>query len=107
MPKPKTVQAVEKTANHGNNVPIEVAGLRKKFGAQTVLNGINLRGNEGETVALLGPSGTGKSVLLKLLIGLQTPDAGSIKIPGEEITKLETTRLDELAKSLGFLFHEA
>ena len=89
------------------NPPVLVKGLRKSFGAQRVLNGIDLAVDKGETVAVLGRSGTGKSVLLKLLVGLQPPDAGSICIQGEEITGLETRRLNEIRKKIGFLFQQA
>ena len=65
--------------------PVAVKGLRKAFGQQAVLNGIDLSVAEGETVAVLGRSGTGKSVLLKLLVGLQSPDAGSIQICGRPL----------------------
>ncbi len=64
-------------------------GLHKSFGAQRVLNGIDLTVSSGETLVVLGRSGTGKSVLLKLMIGLQKPDSGSIRIHGEEITTSE------------------
>ena len=64
--------------NH--EIPIQVHDLHKSFGAQTVLNGIGLEALQGETLALMGRSGTGKSVLLKLLIGLQKPESGSIRI---------------------------
>jgi energy-coupling factor transporter ATP-binding protein EcfA2 len=57
--------------------PIQVRGLRKAFGSQKVLDGIDLEARRGETLAVLGRSGTGKSVLLKVLIGLQPPDAGN------------------------------
>src|ERR1041385_813793 len=107
MTKSRTLQPVPSKDRPVNGAPIEVADLRKTFGSQTVLNGISLRVNDGETVALLGPSGTGKSVLLRLLIGLQPPDSGSIKIRGQEITKLETGQLDELRKKVGFLFQQA
>src|SRR6267142_4032016 len=90
-----------------NNPPVVVKGLRKSFGAQKVLNGIDLAVDKGETVAVLGRSGTGKSVLLKLLVGLQPPDAGSICIQGEEITGLKTDRLNEIRKKIGFLFQQA
>jgi phospholipid/cholesterol/gamma-HCH transport system ATP-binding protein len=90
-----------------SNPPVVVKGLRKSFGAQRVLNGIDLAVEKGETVAVLGRSGTGKSVLLKLLVGLQPPDAGSICIQGEEITGLETRRLNEIRKKIGFLFQQA
>ena len=70
-----------------NNEPaVVIQDLRKSFGRQKVLNGIGLTVASGETVVVLGRSGTGKSVLLKLLIGLQKPDSGSIRIQGQEIT---------------------
>ncbi len=87
--------------------PIVIEGLRKAFGEQKVLGGINLEVGKGETVAVLGRSGGGKSVLLKLLIGLQTPDSGSIWIAGQEITKLEEKQLNDVRKKIGFLFQQA
>jgi phospholipid/cholesterol/gamma-HCH transport system ATP-binding protein len=70
------------------------------------LNGFNLNVAHGETVAVLGRSGTGKSVLLKLLIGLQKPDSGCIRIQGQEIATLEIKPLNEIRKKIGFLFQE-
>ena len=90
-----------------NSTPIEVKHLSKSFGAQKVLNGIDLSVARGETLAVLGRSGTGKSVLLKLLIGLQKPDAGSIRIHGKEITGLDRKQLNEVRKTVGFLFQQA
>jgi phospholipid/cholesterol/gamma-HCH transport system ATP-binding protein len=66
-----------------NDKPIVVKGLHKSFGEQTVLNGIDLTVEPGENLAVLGRSGTGKSVLLKLIIGLQQADSGSICIHGQ------------------------
>jgi phospholipid/cholesterol/gamma-HCH transport system ATP-binding protein len=86
---------------------VVLKGLKKSFGNQTVLNGIDLTVPEGQAMAVLGRSGTGKSVLLKLLIGLQKPDAGSIQIYGEEITKLDFKQLNEIRKRMGFLFQQA
>jgi phospholipid/cholesterol/gamma-HCH transport system ATP-binding protein len=86
---------------------IRVAALRKAFGEQTVLDGIDLEVARGETVTVLGRSGTGKSVLLKLIIGLQQPDAGSIQVNGAEITGLALDRLNEIRKKIGFLFQHA
>jgi phospholipid/cholesterol/gamma-HCH transport system ATP-binding protein len=88
-------------------VPVIVQDLHKAFGDRTVLNGINLRVKRGETVAVLGRSGTGKSVLLKLIIGLQSPDSGSIRIAGQEITGLDVNQLNEVRKKMGFLFQQA
>src|SRR6202035_5862433 len=76
-------------------------------GSQIVLNGTNLNVASGETLAVLGRSGTGKSVLLKLIVGLQKPDSGSIRVLGEEIAKLDGDRLNEIRKKIGFLFQSA
>jgi phospholipid/cholesterol/gamma-HCH transport system ATP-binding protein len=88
-------------------VPIRVTGLRKTFGEQTVLNGIDLQVERAQTLAVLGKSGTGKSVLLKLLIGLQTPDSGLIEIDGTEIVHLDINSLNDIRKRIGFLFQQA
>ena len=90
-----------------DSFPIQVRSLRKSFGDQTVLNGIDLDVAQGETLAVLGRSGTGKSVLLKLVIGLQQPDAGSIRIHGQEVVGLSTDQLGEIRKKVGFLFQSA
>lgn len=87
--------------------PIQVKTLRKSFGKQRVLNGINLEVAEGETLSVLGRSGTGKSVLLKLIIGLQQPDSGSIRVHGREITGLARKPLNEIRKTIGFLFQNS
>jgi phospholipid/cholesterol/gamma-HCH transport system ATP-binding protein len=86
---------------------VALKGLRKSFGRQIVLNGIDLAVEQGETIAILGRSGTGKSVLLKLLIGLQQPDSGSILIRGREITDLDLKLLNEVRTKIGFLFQQA
>ena len=86
---------------------IELKNLHKSFGEQTVLDGIDLTVETGETISVLGRSGTGKSVLLKLLIGLQKPDSGSICIDGHEIVGLQTRELNEVRKNVGYLFQEA
>jgi phospholipid/cholesterol/gamma-HCH transport system ATP-binding protein len=87
--------------------PIRVESLSKSFGKQTVLKGINLEVAQGETLSVLGRSGTGKSVLLKLLIGLHKPDSGSIRVNGEEVTNLPLNELNEVRKKVGFLFQQA
>jgi phospholipid/cholesterol/gamma-HCH transport system ATP-binding protein len=87
--------------------PIRVTGLRKSFGAQVVLDGVDLEVRRGEMVTILGRSGTGKSVLLKLLIGLQRPDAGSIEVNGQELADVPLERLNEVRKKVGFLFQQA
>jgi phospholipid/cholesterol/gamma-HCH transport system ATP-binding protein len=85
---------------------IVVKDLRKAFGTQQVLNGIDLTIPEGETFVLLGRSGTGKSVLLKLIVGLQKPDCGSIRVHDKEVTELPIEQLNEARRKIGFLFQE-
>ena len=93
--------------NNNKESPVMVDGLRKSFGAQAVLNGITLSVAKGEILSVLGRSGTGKSVLLRLLIGLDKPDAGSIRMNGDEITKLGPEKLNEARRNIGFLFQQA
>jgi phospholipid/cholesterol/gamma-HCH transport system ATP-binding protein len=87
--------------------PIRVKALCKSFGEQKVLDGVDLDIAEGKTLSVLGQSGTGKSVLLKTIIGLQKPDSGSICIHGREITALSRGQLNEIRKKIGFLFQNA
>ena len=86
---------------------IQVKSLRKSFGKQTVLDGIDLEVAQGETLAVLGRSGTGKSVLLKLIVGLQQPDSGSIRVHGQELVGLPIEKLGEVRRKVGFLFQSA
>jgi phospholipid/cholesterol/gamma-HCH transport system ATP-binding protein len=92
---------------HTDQAPVSVKGLSKSFGSQKVLTALDLTVNRGETVVILGRSGTGKSVLLKLLIGLQHPDEGSIRISGQDIAELSPAELNEVRKKIGFLFQQA
>lgn len=94
-------------ASENTALPIQVKTLHKAFGQQTVLNGINLEVRQGETLSILGRSGTGKSILLKLIIGLQAPDSGSICIHGKEIAGLPMNQLNAIRKKIGFLFQNA
>src|SRR5277367_6101969 len=87
--------------------PVVVKALSKSFGSQQVLKGIDLTVAKGEILAVLGKSGTGKSVLLRLLIGLEQPDSGSILINDQEVAGLSMERLNEIRKKVGFLFQEA
>jgi phospholipid/cholesterol/gamma-HCH transport system ATP-binding protein len=95
-------------AEAGSGAPAMVLrGLHKSYGAQNVLNGIDLTVGSGQTLAVLGRSGTGKSVLLKLIIGLQKPDSGSIHIHGQEIANANLEEMNEIRKKMGFLFQHA
>ena len=83
---------------------IELHGLHKQFGKQVVLDRVDFEVREGETVALLGPSGTGKSVLLKHIIGLIKPDRGSVIVDGKNVTTLKRKELSELRSGIGYVF---
>jgi phospholipid/cholesterol/gamma-HCH transport system ATP-binding protein len=97
----------EHIADEKTEPPIQVKTLHKSFGEQTVLNGINLEVSQGETLSVLGQSGSGKSVLLKLLVGLQAPDSGSIRVHGKEIAGLPMDQLNEIRKKIGFSFQRS
>jgi len=86
---------------------IKIQNLHKSFGKQKVLNNINLTVNEGKTTVIIGPSGEGKSVLLKHLIGLLKPDSGQIFIDGEDISKMNGNRIKTVRKKFGMLFQDA
>src|SRR5580700_6618105 len=86
---------------------VAVENVSKSFDGHKVLNGINLRVNKGETLAVLGRSGTGKSVLLRLIIGLTQPDTGSICIHGQDMAGLALDGMSEIRKRMGFLFQHA
>jgi phospholipid/cholesterol/gamma-HCH transport system ATP-binding protein len=91
----------------GSAPVLAVEDLHKSFGSQTVLNGVSLSVNRSETLAVLGRSGTGKSVLLRLIIGLEKPDSGSIRIHGQDIAGLALDQMGEIRKKIGFLFQHA
>lgn len=83
---------------------IELYNLHKQFGKQVVLDNVNFEVREGETVALLGPSGTGKSVLLKHIIGLIKPDRGKVVVDGKDVSTLKRKELSELRSRIGYVF---
>ncbi len=86
---------------------VAVENVHKTFGLHRVLNGVSLSVNRGETLAVLGRSGTGKSVLLRLIIGLERPDSGSVCIHGQDIAGLAIDRMGEIRKKMGYLFQHA
>jgi phospholipid/cholesterol/gamma-HCH transport system ATP-binding protein len=86
---------------------IRIRGLRKKLGSKQVLDGVDLDVQTGETIVVMGRSGTGKSVLLKHVIGLMSPDAGSIEVDGTDIVGLREGGLNEIRKRFGMLFQGA
>jgi phospholipid/cholesterol/gamma-HCH transport system ATP-binding protein len=95
-----------KPAGSNSDAPVVVKDLSKSFKGP-VLDHVSLTVSEGEIITILGRSGTGKSVLLRLLIGIAQPDAGSIRLQGKEINGLATAELNELRKKVGFLFQQA
>ena len=86
---------------------IEVRDLQKNFGAQRVLDGVNFCIEKGESVVIIGRSGSGKSVLLKHIIGLLTPDAGHVLIEGEDIVGMNERELLRVRRKFGMLFQGA
>lgn len=90
--------------NTKSNPIIEIKDLKKSFGSNHVLEGFNLKLYEGENLVIMGKSGSGKSVMIKCLIGLEEPDSGTIIVMGKNINTLEHEELDELRTEIGFLF---
>lgn len=83
---------------------IALKDVRKAFGPKQVLNGIDLSIAKGESLVVIGGSGTGKSVLIKSILGLISPDKGSIQIDGEETTRLSTKNREAMMRKFGMLF---
>lgn len=90
-----------------NETVIKIRDLYKSFGEKQVLQGINLDLHKGENVVVLGRSGTGKSVLIKIIIGLLKPDAGTVNVLGEEVEQLKDADLRALRLKVGFSFQSS
>ncbi|MFO1156292.1 MAG: ATP-binding cassette domain-containing protein [Rhodospirillales bacterium] len=86
---------------------IMVRGLRKAFGAKRVLDGLDLEVGSGESLVVIGGSGSGKSVLLKCILGLLAADAGSITVDGEEVVGLSADQRETVNRKFGMLFQGA
>ncbi len=86
---------------------IELKGVYKRFGTKVVLDGVDLTVEPGESLVIIGGSGTGKSVTLKSILGLITPDKGSIKVDGREVTRLTGRAREEVNRKFGMLFQAA
>jgi len=99
--------SLEEQHDAANAPAIAVKDLHKSFDGRVVLNGVSLTVARGETLAVLGRSGTGKSVLLRLIIGLAVPDSGSICVQGSNIAGLSLDQMGEIRKKMGFLFQQA
>ncbi|WKK64895.1 ABC transporter ATP-binding protein [Lutimonas zeaxanthinifaciens] len=83
---------------------LEIKNLVKHFGDNEVLNGFDMSLFKGENLVIMGKSGSGKSVMIKCLMGLMQPDSGHIEIMGKNVLELEQAELDALRKKIGFLF---
>ena len=86
---------------------IEVSQIKKSFGDQVVLNSVSFSVNEGESVAIIGRSGTGKSVLIKHLVGLLSPDEGSVSVDGKDLVGMTERQLLGVRQKFGMLFQSA
>jgi phospholipid/cholesterol/gamma-HCH transport system ATP-binding protein len=92
------------TNQNGKNSILSIDNLQKRFGDNVVLKGFDMFLKEGENLVIMGKSGSGKSVMIKCLMGLMLPDAGNIRIMGHDVLQLEHVELDQLRKKIGFLF---
>ena len=95
---------IQKEQSTKGNPIIKIENLMKSFGDNAVLKGFNLELYEGENLVIMGKSGSGKSVMIKCLIGLMEPDSGYIEIMGRDLSRLSRSDLDELRTEVGFLF---
>ncbi len=90
-----------------SKVVIDIKNLEKSFGDYNVLRGINLELYQGENVVVLGRSGTGKSVLIKIISGLLKPDSGTVNVLGKDVSSLNTKELEQLRLRIGFSFQSS
>ncbi len=97
----------EELVQTGAEPVVVIRGLRKAFGEHEVLRGVDLHVNKGENLVILGKSGTGKSVLIKCLVGLEWPDEGEIRVFGKDVAALSYAELNESRIRTGFLFQNA
>jgi phospholipid/cholesterol/gamma-HCH transport system ATP-binding protein len=97
----------EELVKQGAEPVVVIKGLRKAFGDHEVLRGVDLHVNKGENLVVLGKSGTGKSVLIKCLVGLEWPDEGEVRVFGKDLFSLNYTELNESRVRTGFLFQNA
>jgi phospholipid/cholesterol/gamma-HCH transport system ATP-binding protein len=99
--------AASRTLEPGGQPKIRIRGLKKAFGDKQVLDGVDLDVMPGTSMVVIGGSGSGKSVLLKCILGLITPDAGLIEIDGQDLAKLDRRALDAKHAEIGMLFQNA
>jgi phospholipid/cholesterol/gamma-HCH transport system ATP-binding protein len=98
------MMGLEDQRPHERKPMVRLKGIAKSFGTLRVLNGIDLELYRGETTVIIGPSGTGKSVLLKHIVGLISPDRGEVWFEDQRIDTMDSSPLVEVRKRIGFLF---
>jgi phospholipid/cholesterol/gamma-HCH transport system ATP-binding protein len=104
------VPSPDSTANSNTDAPaplVQVRGLRTRLGGKLIFDGLDLEVAGGSVTAIMGPSGTGKTTLLRHLTGQLRPDAGSVRVDGREVTGLSRHGLFELRERIGFLFQNS
>lgn len=101
----ETLYKVDKKTKAAGDAPIvEIKGVHKSFDGYQVLKGVDITVHKGENLVVLGKSGSGKSVLIKCIVGLVSPDEGEVFVFGENISELKYKRLNEIRVKIGFLF---
>jgi phospholipid/cholesterol/gamma-HCH transport system ATP-binding protein len=106
--EPSEASEEERVAHNEHQEPVvTIRGLKKAFKEHEVLKGVDLEVRKGENLVVLGKSGSGKSVLIKCLVGLEYPDEGEINVLGQDISTLRYDALNELRVRVGFLFQNA
>jgi phospholipid/cholesterol/gamma-HCH transport system ATP-binding protein len=94
-------------ASDGAAAKVELRGVKKRFGSKIVLDGLDLTLGRGESVVVIGGSGTGKSVMIKCVLGILKPDAGQIFVDGKEVTRLRGRAREAVLRQFGMLFQGA
>ena len=104
---PEINSAKRQDTTSEKEVVIKVTDLSKSFGNNDVLKGFSFDLHRGENLVVLGKSGSGKSVLIKHIVGLLPPDEGTVKVLGENIPELDQDQLDHIRVKIGFLFQSS
>lgn len=102
-----TTESAEGLKDPAGNKVVDIQDLCISFGSHDVLKGVNLSVRKGENVVVLGKSGSGKSVLIKCLVGLLKPDSGSVHLLGKDVEAMDSRQLNAVRKKTGFLFQSA
>jgi phospholipid/cholesterol/gamma-HCH transport system ATP-binding protein len=101
------METADSKTNDSSPIVIELSGVKKRFGRQLVLRGVDLVVHEGRTLVIVGASGQGKSVIIKHMLGLVSPTHGTVKVFGRDLQRLKRRELDEIRSNFGVLFQNA